>query len=138
MKTTTNRSRGILRRHWQDYLWITPAILIVLILTTLPSLFTISISFRDWSLLSAEKPFVGFDNYLLMFQDEGLVNGLRLSFQFLIVVVPLIILFGMLMALLLNHRTRFQGVYRALFLLPWVLSMVVVGLNMRWIFDEYA
>jgi ABC-type sugar transport system permease subunit len=40
------------------------------------------------------------------------------------------------MALLLNHRIRFQGVYRALLLLPWVLSMVVVGLNMRWIFDE--
>jgi ABC-type sugar transport system permease subunit len=136
MKTSSKRIGGVLRRHWQDYLWITPAILIVLILTTLPSLFTISISFRDWSLLAAKKPFVGFDNYIHMFQDEGLRNGLRLSFQFLVVVVPLIILLGMLMALLLNQKTRFRGIYRALFLMPWVLSMVVVGLNMRWIFDE--
>jgi len=136
MKISSKRSKGILRRNWQGYLWITPAILIVLILTTLPSLFTISISFRDWSLLSAKKPFVGFDNYLRMFQDEGVINGLRLSFQFLVMVVPLIIFFGMLMALLLNQKTRLRGIYRALFLMPWVLSMVVVGLNMRWIFDE--
>jgi ABC-type sugar transport system permease subunit len=136
MEITSKQRKGVLRRHWQNYLWVTPAILIVFILTTLPSLFTISISFRDWSLLSAKKPFVGFDNYVRMFQDEGVLNGLRLSFQFLIIVVPLIILFGMLMALLLNQKTRFRGIYRALFLMPWVLSMVVVGLNMRWIFDE--
>lgn len=136
MEKFSKRGIRFLRRYWFSYLWIAPSLLIVFLLTTLPSIYTISVSFRDWSLLSADKPFIGLDNYQYMLKDEGLWNGLKLSVQYLVVIVPSIIFLGMLMALLLNQSSRFRGLYRSLLLLPWVLSMVVVGLNMRWIFDE--
>jgi len=122
--------------HWREYLWIAPALLIVFLLSIIPSLYTISISFHNWSLLAAKKPFVGLDNYIYMIRDSGLWNGLRLSMLYLVMIVPVILFLGFIMALFLNQKIRFRGTYRALFLLPWVLSMVVVGLNLRWIFDE--
>lgn len=122
--------------HLRYYLWIAPALIIVFLLSTLPSLYTIRISLHDWSLLAAQKPFVGFGNYVYMLKDSGLWNGLRLSMIYLALIVPAILVLGFIMALFLNQEIRFRGTYRAFFLLPWVLSMVVVGLNMRWIFDE--
>ena len=53
-----------------------------------PTLYSFNVSMRDWSMLSLERPFVGFDNFRSLAHDEVFWKALQNTFKYVLLGVP--------------------------------------------------
>jgi len=106
----------------------------LLVITVGPMVASLWLSFTDYDLIQAPT-FIGFGNFVRMFQDARLLNSLGVTFVYLIVAVPLQLAIALLVAMLLNRGTRALPFYRAVFYLPSLLGgSVAVAILWRQIF----
>ena len=125
---------------------ITPTILIVFGLVLFPAFFSIWVSFHDVSLGNLNDvfhaPFVGFDNYVRVFNDfafkfQGVDSWgaavTSIVYSFASTILTMII--GLIASLLLNQKFRLRGLTRSVFLAPYVAPIVSVAFVWRWILD---
>ena len=138
--------KAIIAKKWQEivrnrheYLWVLPGLALVLFLTFYASAFSIRISFYDYTLSRTDRPFVGLDNYKALFAENSTyLPSLARTFLFMLFDVPLPIVIGMILAIALNRKFSMRPVFRSIFLLPWILSMVAAGYMLKWIFDDVS
>jgi len=125
---------------------ILPTALIVFGLVIFPAIFSIWISFHDVGLSNLNDvfhaPFVGFDNYVNVFNDfafkfQGLQSwGTAVTsvvYSFAATILTLVV--GLVASLLLNRPFKGRGLTRAIFLIPYVAPIVSVAFVWRWILD---
>ncbi|MEM6428587.1 MAG: sugar ABC transporter permease [Deinococcota bacterium] len=123
-------------RNFSEYIWVAPAFIFVLFFTFYAAAYAIWLSFYDYSLASPVRPFIGTENFQRLFQDAEYWQSLRRSLLFVAIDVPLTVGMGFALALLLNQPIRGRWLYRSLLLLPWVISLVIAGYMLKWIFAE--
>ena len=109
------------------YLFVSPFFILFGIFGAFPILFAVWISFRDWRSVRSSE-FVGLENYARLFTDANFHIALSNTFVVGILVVPLMVLFSLILANLLNRPLRGRVIYRTAYFLPVVTSLVVVGL----------
>ncbi len=114
--------------------WV--AIGLYLVFLVYPILRSIMTSFTDRNPLQAESAFVGFDNYVEMFNDPNLTRSLGFTLVVVVVVTVLSNAFGILFAILLNKTTTNFRVMRTLVFIPQVLSGVIVAFIWRSILTQ--
>ena len=121
---------------WKGLIYLLPGLLIYLVFTFWPVIQTIRMSFLNWEGLAPEKNFIGFANYLQVFSDEKFWLSLSHNLIFIIFYAIIPIFLGLLLASLLG-RYALKGFtfFRTILFLPQVLSMVVIGVAWRWIFN---
>lgn len=110
-------------------LFTLPALVLFAGLVLLPMLLGVYTSLFKWNGFGGMPThFVGFDNFVRLLDDEVFIGDLKrgLVLVLLSVVVQLPIALGL--ALLLNQRLRFRGLYRLIFFAPYVLSEVITGI----------
>ncbi|KPV60223.1 ABC transporter permease [Paenibacillus sp. A3] len=98
----------------------------------LPILYSFNVGFREWDMLSEEKPFVGLDNYIALFQDEVFLQALKNTLVYVLVGVPGQVAAGLAVALLLLRIGRLRGLFRTIYFIPYVTSVVAVSWVFRW------
>ncbi len=91
-------------------------------------------SFYKWSIAGPLK-FIWFKNYLRLFIDPKFYQSLSNTFWYVIGVVPPTIALSVIIAYLLNQKIKGQGVYRTVYYLPVVTSIVAISVVWRWIFN---
>ena len=78
----------------------------------------------------------GLDNYNRAFRNDHLARiAIRHTFVFAFFSVVGQYVIGFAIALLMNEKLPMRGMFRVLFLLPWMFPAVVPGIVWRWIFD---
>ncbi|GFZ79467.1 sugar ABC transporter permease [Paenibacillus marchantiophytorum] len=97
-----------------------------------PILYSFNISLREWDMLSEEKPFIGLQNFVQLFHDEIFLIALRNTVKYVVIGVPVQLLAGLTIALLLQRVNRFKGLFRTLYFIPYVTSVVAVSWVFRW------
>jgi multiple sugar transport system permease protein len=112
---------------------VLPALVGFLAFHAYPTLRAIGISLTDWNLLR-EPRFVGLDNYVQMLADERFWNGLKLSAWYVLLNIPVQVLLGLFLAVAMDRLTRSLFV-KAVVLLPYLLSNVLVALIWLWMLD---
>ncbi|MCY4016750.1 MAG: sugar ABC transporter permease [Gammaproteobacteria bacterium] len=117
------------------YAFLTPAMLIIGIFVLLPMIIALLISFSQYNMIE-EPHFVGFDQYRRLIQDPFFWNALLNSLLYLVVVVPILSLAPIFLAVLVNRKLRGISVFRAIYYLPVVTSLVVTGLMWKWVYEE--
>jgi raffinose/stachyose/melibiose transport system permease protein len=122
--------------RWKGWWYLLPALLVYLLFTFLPILETIRSSFYQWDGFSQNKVWIGLGNYVELFSDPKFHNALRNNLIFVIFYSIIPILIGLFLASMLSRRPipGFAFFRTALFL-PQVISMVVVGVIWRWMFN---
>jgi ABC-type sugar transport system permease subunit len=114
-----------------------PALIAIVLLVGYPITYSAWISLHKYNL---KRPrvfdFIGFDNYLNLFQSDEFRSALWITVVFTTLVVALVVILGILFALLLNEKFPGCGFVRALILLPWAIPPVVNGLMWQWIYDS--
>jgi len=115
------------------YVFILPALIGFLVFYAWPAARAVAISFTDWNLLS-DSTFVGFDNYLEMFQDEQFLNGMKLSGYYVLLNIPLQTALGLFLAVAMDRLTKSIFV-KATLLLPYLMSNVLVAMVWLWMLD---
>ena len=125
-------------RGWQRYgilaLFLGPSLIGLAIFTLLPILGSLGLSFTNWDLLTPPK-FIGARNYVQMISDAEFWRTLRNTVTFLVGYVPLVLAAGLLIAVLLNAKLPFRGVFRTMYFVPVVTSWVAVALVWKWLFN---
>lgn len=91
-----------------------------------PAILVLVLSFTDASLGLVSIRFVGLDNYVRMLSDPGFAISLRNTALYVLVVVPVSIGWGLLVALLLA-RARFAAFYRTVYFLPVAATLVALA-----------
>ena len=116
-------------------LFFLPAVGLVALITFFPIFYAIWVSLHDTRYLMI-RGFIGLRHYIdFLFRDpDGVGNILKSLIYTFGSLVPALGL-GMGLALALNERIAFRGVYRTLLIVPWVISQVVTALLWTWILN---
>ena len=119
------------------YLLIAPWLFGFILMYLIPMFASLYLSFTKYNLLSAPK-FIGLANFKRMFfQDTSFWPSLGVTFYYVLAVVPLRLAFALLVAMLLNSKRKFLGVYRAVFYIPSLIGgSVAVSIIWRQIFGD--
>jgi len=135
--TPKPRGRGYKpgQKPWTAYLYILPGFLIYGAFVLWPIIDTLRYSFYDWDGFSTPT-LIGLGNYVRLFQDSLVGIALRnnLLFIFFYTLFPIVIAL-FLTSLLTRRQIRGLTFFRAGLFLPYVMSMVVVGVVWRWIYN---
>jgi multiple sugar transport system permease protein len=125
------RHRLLSQRTLWAYVFVSPAILALLLFAIGPFLFTLWVSLHNWNLIQpvSQMPFVGVENYrYLLTRDDVFRRALRNTFVFAICGVGVNTVLGLAGALLLNTRLRARLLWRTLFFLPIVTAPLALGM----------
>jgi len=129
MATSTYRRRA----NWVPYLFIAPNILLVLIFSFYPLVYNFILSTQEWSLKGTK--FVAFDNYVKLWHDSVFWTAVGNTIFFTIGVVPPTVVLALAIAIGLNRQIWGRLALRSAYLLPNMISWVVVGLIWKWLFS---
>ncbi|HIE38941.1 MAG TPA: sugar ABC transporter permease [Anaerolineae bacterium] len=109
---------------------MSPAAILLLVFLIVPFLMAFGLAFTDQRLIpnpNLSTQFVGFRNFVRMFQNETFRRGLLNNFIFTAVVVPVQTGLALLLAILVNQKIRLSNVFRATYFSPVVVTMTVVA-----------
>jgi multiple sugar transport system permease protein len=98
----------------------------------LPMLVVVWLSMHRWDLLGPIR-YVGLDNWHSVLTDPGFGNSLLVTLLFIAIVVPAQILLGLAAAAMLARELPGTGIFRALYVIPWICSPLAVAVLWRWI-----
>ena len=133
---TTRRRRGgeVLngaaryRAWWVPWLWVVAPVAVVAMFYLFPFLNTFFLSFTDASPLSGQGDFVGLQNYRDLLSDPVFWNAVLNSVVYAAIVVPLMVVLPLLIALLVRDKVPGIGLFRSLYYVPAIASLVVISL----------
>lgn len=106
---------------WVGYLFLSPWIIGFFGLVLGPMVYSLYLSFTDYSLLSAPE-WVGLKNFETMFNDRHYMDSVKVTLTFVFLAVPLELLAALGVALLLNKGIRGLGIYRTMYYIPSLLG----------------
>ncbi|MEN0116404.1 MAG: sugar ABC transporter permease [Agrobacterium cavarae] len=139
--SATSSSRRRATFDWRSerllpYVLLAPAFVVTLVIVFMPMVQAVWTSFYDLILFKPNaSKFVGFGNYVKLFNDPVFWAALWNTLLWIGLTVPLQMGLGLLTALLLNREFPWRGLARALIIIPWALPSVVIALMWRWIYD---
>jgi multiple sugar transport system permease protein len=96
---------------------------------------SIYISLTKWNHLTKPE-FVGLENYLRLFKDSGIAREFFNTIFFVIILVPLVMVFSLLLADFLNRKSGLTGFFRTVFFMPYVMLPVVTALTWYIMFNS--
>lgn len=115
-------------------IFILPAVLGTLIFIVIPVIFSFSLSFVDWDLLSPMK-FVGLSNFKDVLTDSTFVQVLINTFVFAIASSVFAVIIPLVLACILNTKIRGSNFYKTAYFLPFITPMIVIAIVWQWVFD---
>lgn len=139
MKNKVARLSAAARRE-QNWGWfmVAPTIIGLLILDVWPFIQTLYASFCE-HLGFGHYKFIGFENYINMFQDADFWRATWNTIYFCILTVPIGLFLSLLVAILLNAKIKGKSFFRSVFFLPMICAPAAVTMVWRWIFNsEYG
>jgi multiple sugar transport system permease protein len=118
------------------YLFLLPWFIGMFVFTAGPVIASLYLSFTNYNLIGSAG-WIGWQNYLAMFQDPQWWDSVRVTFVYVVVSVPLKLAFALLVAMLLKRGLVMLGLFRAIYYVPSLLgSSVAIALLWRQIFDS--
>ena len=116
------------------YLFISPAVLGLLLFALGPMVASLLLSFTNFDMLTTPT-WIGLANYRQLFTDELFLKSLRVTAIYSGVTVPLILVISFVLATMLNQKIRGMAFFRSVYYLPTVMSGVAVAMLWRWMFN---
>jgi ABC-type sugar transport system permease subunit len=117
------------------YVLVAPVVLWRMFTTVYPFIATLLLSFQDNSPVRRKAEYIGLTNYQNLLQDTRVRESFVFTLSFTAISVALQILLGLGIAELLNRQFRGRNIVRAINLLPWAISGIVIGTAGTWIFN---
>lgn len=127
---SSQRRQGPLRwrpdQQWEGYLFLLPSFAGFLVFVAIPVVVSLLLSFVNWNLLSPPE-FTGIANYVqLITRDPVFWRVLRNTLYYVVATVPIQLALGLMLALALNQAIRGVLVYRVIYFMP-VVTTIVAG-----------
>ena len=128
------------RRAIWAYIFLFIPLIFFIFIRIGPTLFSFNISLHEWNPLAVEQKFVGLANYQELFEElakpksvthKAFIN----TFKYVLIGMPLQLVIALFIALLLNQIVRLAALFRAIYFVPYVTSVVAVAWVWRWLYQ---
>ncbi|MDQ8736445.1 sugar ABC transporter permease [Paenibacillus sp. LHD-38] len=116
-------------------LFLLPYLLIFTVFRFGPSMAGLFVGFTKWNIVG-DATFAGLDNFEKLFRDPMFYTSLKNTMLFLLMVLPPLVVFSLLLAVLLNQKLRYRNAVRTVSIIPYVLIPAVVGIIWNWLYDN--
>lgn len=143
--TAAGQATGAIGRELRDqitaWLFMSPALLLLLVFLIIPFLMAFGFSLTNQRLIPNPRvptQFVGLRNYVRMFGNEAFRRGVFNNFYFAAVVVPVQTGLALFLALLVNQKIRLTNFFRGVYFAPVVMPMVVVAVIWAFLYNPGA
>ena len=133
----TSKKKGMNSKSRAYYLMVIPAALLFFAFHTYPALKGIYYSFTNWNGITLDFDYVGFKNYINLFKDEAVKESYFFTFKFAIFAAILINVISLAVAIGLNAKIKGRNFFRAVYFLPNILSVLIVGFIFNYVFYKY-
>ncbi|MGA8545873.1 MAG: sugar ABC transporter permease [Mycobacterium sp.] len=114
------------------YALLAPSLFGVVAFLLLPILVVVWLSLHRWDLLGSIE-YVGGENWRSVLSDSAFGNSLLVTLMFVAIVVPTQTVLGLLAASLLARELPASGLFRTLYVLPWICVPLAIAVMWRWI-----
>jgi len=106
-----------------------------LFIRILPTLSALQVAFYQWDMLSDERPFVGLDNFQRLANDAMFRAALGNTLKYVALGVPTGLVLALAIALALTRIKRLAGLFRTVYFIPFITSLVAAGWVWRWLYQ---
>ena len=131
------KNDGALRTQLFPYLLVAPTVILILSFLVYPIARVFYLSFQNYDLTQAWKDgFAGFKNYQKLFHDGKFYSSLTITAKWVLTQVVGQLVLGTVVALLLNQKFKGRGFARAISLVPWAVSGVLVTMLWTLMYDQ--
>lgn len=133
-----NFSTSLIKRKLEPYGFISPTVLLLLLLMVIPVFLVIRYSFMDNVIVNQNPLFVGLENYRNMIADERFIIAVKNTAFFTIVSVVAHLIIGLSFATLLNSELlskTSRTIFRMIYILPWLFTVAIIAILWRMILN---
>lgn len=121
------------------YLYVAPALIYMLFFVGYPIVSNLILSLQDvtvTTLTAEKKPWIGFQNYVELFQDDVLKSSIINTLIFTLACLGIQFIIGMLLALFFNKKFSFAKPIRGILMMPWMIPITITALMFKFIFSS--
>lgn len=128
-------SRRLLLRL-EPYLYMSPALILIVLTTLIPVVIGISYAFRNIMLLDPSSgDYIGLEHFRTLIADGSFWNALKNTVVWTVACVSLQFCLGLVLALLLDRPFPGRALIQAIVFLPWAIPTFLVGLDWSWLLN---
>lgn len=121
------------RRWWTPYAFLLPCLAFLGVFFLWPAWTAVQLAFYDYDIVSPPE-FVGLRNFERIRDSSEFWQALWNSVQFLVLYLPLVVVAPLLVAVLVNAKIRAISVFRLIYYLPVITSMVAIAIAWSFMF----
>ena len=123
------------KREWIGWMFVLPSLIVFTLFMFLPIILGFWYSLTNYTGLSKTYDFIGFGNYAKLFSDRYFKVSIKNNIIYAVLFSTMTMLVSLILASLLNQLTKFRKLFRTLFFLPYISSMVSVAVIWKMIFN---
>lgn len=114
-----------------------PAVLIILFVVGIPMIYSLFLSFTDFTLLkSTDYNIIGFNNYITLFKDSIFWQSFGKTIIYIAVAVNVEFILGLVIANMMSYIIRGQSILRTIMMMPMMFAPILVGFQFKWFFND--
>ncbi len=118
-------------------LFVLPVVTVFTIIVIIPFVIGVGYSFFSWDGLPVhEKKFVGFENYIRLFDDSRFLVSAGHTLVFTLIAVVLINVLGLTFALVVTGKLRTRNILRTMLFMPYLIGGLILGYIWKFILGE--
>jgi multiple sugar transport system permease protein len=118
------------------YLFILPSLVIITFFVIIPMFCSIVFSFMDFNIMFSKISFVGIRNFIKLVNDERVRGALFNTFYFTVILVPLQVTVGLIVAVIIKESTVMNTIFRGVYFIPVICSFTIVALIWQFLLDR--
>lgn len=122
-------------RSFSYWLFLAPVLVSLFLVVLVPLGLGVFYSFTDWNGIQTTA-FVGFQNYIDIFQEKEFMDALWFTVKFSIVSIILINVIGLVLALIVTSRIKSNNFLRTIFFMPNLIGGLILGFIWQFIFTK--
>ncbi|MGD1815780.1 MAG: carbohydrate ABC transporter permease [Pleomorphochaeta sp.] len=123
------------RKEAWAYAFLAVPILFYVTIRLYPTINAFYLAFTDWDIVSSDVTFIGLQNFKELFEDTVFFKTLGNTFKYVIIGLPISLLLGFILAYNIDKSTRCGSIFKTVFFMPYITSMVAVAWVWRWFFQ---
>ena len=127
-----------IKKYAPWYILVLVPLLGLLLFTVYPIIWAVGKAWFYYDGAKSTMKYVGFDNFINVFHDTVYWNSWLVTLKFAVIKLPVELPLAMWMAVLLNKGLKGNSIFRAIYYMPAILSMAVIGVTFSGMFDYFG
>ncbi len=133
----SNAAKNIIKQNFLGYLYLLPTLVITLVFVVYPLIMSFRMGFYEkYNYYTEVGTGFGLSTFKFVLEDPNFQKALMNTFLIVVIAVPLSMIIALAIALLLNAGIKASKMFQAIYFLPYVTSVIAIGIVWSWLFHS--